>query len=70
MTFFNDASKAGLLSLERCYLFKIDYRKLFDWYLICTCYSHRLCDHNNYSEVTDDKQEWVLISVLKKNIKA
>jgi len=52
------------------YSFKMDYRKLFDWHRAYTCYSYRLYDHNNHSEFTDDKQEWVSISGLKKNIKA
>ena len=52
------------------YSFKMDYRKLFNWHPTYICYSHRLYDHNNHIEFTDDKQEWVSISVLKKNIKA
>ncbi len=49
--------------------FKMDYRKLFDWHPAYTCYSHQLDDHDQRG-FTDDTQEWVSTSVLRKNIKA
>ena len=51
--------KAGLFS------FKMDYRKLFDWHPAYTCFAHEL-SHHERREFTDDPQEWVATSVLRK----
>ncbi|NBT58601.1 class I SAM-dependent methyltransferase [bacterium] len=47
------------------YAYKMDYRKLFDWHPDYTCFSHEVIKHagNGY---TDDPNEWVAISVLRK----
>ena len=51
------------------YSFKMDYRKLFSWHPGYTCYLHQL-DHHGQKGFTDDAQEWVSTSVLRKNFKA
>lgn len=53
---------------QEVYSFKMDYRKLFSWHPGYTCYSHQLNDHGQQG-FTDDSQEWVSTSVLRKNIK-
>lgn len=45
--------------------FKMDYRKLFDWNPMYVCYSHDVHAHGG-GAYTDDAQEWVAISVLRK----
>ena len=50
------------------YSFKMDYRKLFDWHPAYTCVSHQLYRHGQQG-FTDDPQEWVSTSVLRKLIK-
>lgn len=47
------------------YSTKMDYRRLFDWHPAYTCYSHRVTAHG-LSEFTDDAQEWVATSILRK----
>ncbi|SDH62029.1 class I SAM-dependent methyltransferase [Propionivibrio dicarboxylicus] len=53
--------KPGILST------KMDFRRLFDWHPAYTCYAHRIGAHG-LPEFTDDKQEWVAISLLRKNL--
>ncbi len=45
--------------------YKMDYRKLFDWHPNYTCTSHRVVGHGENS-FTDDSQEWVSISIMRK----
>ena len=47
------------------YSYKMDYRKLFDWNPDYTVFSHRVTYH--YGGYTDDRQEWVATSVIRKN---
>ncbi|WHZ10392.1 MAG: hypothetical protein OJF60_000831 [Burkholderiaceae bacterium] len=47
------------------YSYKMDYRKLFDWHPAYTCYAHRLAQHGQPG-FTDDPQEWVATSVLRR----
>lgn len=47
------------------YSYKMDYRKLFDWHPAYTCYSHQLSQHGREG-YTDDPQEWVGMSVMRK----
>lgn len=47
------------------YSYKMDYRRLFDWHPSYTCFSHDLTHHGTHS-FTDDSQEWVAISMLRK----
>jgi len=47
------------------FTFKMDYRTLFDWHPAYTCYQHRV-GHHVQSGYTDEQQEWVAISVLRK----
>jgi ubiquinone/menaquinone biosynthesis C-methylase UbiE len=51
--------KAGVLS------YKMDYRTLFTWSANYTVYSHRVTRHD-VGGYTDDPQEWVATSVLRK----
>jgi ubiquinone/menaquinone biosynthesis C-methylase UbiE len=55
--------KAGLFS------YKMDYRTLFTWNPAYTTYSHRVRNHADgaYTDVADD---WVAVSVLRKNLEA
>ena len=45
--------------------YKMDYRTLFSWNPGYTCYSHRV-RHHSEGNCTDDPQEWVATSVLRK----
>lgn len=47
------------------YSYKMDYRSLFDWHPAYVCYSHRLTQHGR-DAYTDEPQEWVATSVLRK----
>lgn len=47
------------------YSYKMDYRSLFDWHPSYTCYSHEVV-HHSVHHFSDDSQEWVAISVLRK----
>jgi SAM-dependent methyltransferase len=44
---------------------KMDHRRLFDWHPAYTCFSHELTQHGGPG-FTDDPQEWVATSVLRK----
>jgi SAM-dependent methyltransferase len=46
--------------------YKMDYRKLFDWHPNFTCFSHHVSAHGE-KNFTDESNEWVAISVLRKN---
>ena len=46
---------------------KMDYRKLFMWNPSYTNYTHKVC-HLSEGRYTDDPQEWIATSVLRKNI--
>lgn len=54
--------RAGLFS------HKMDYTTLFKWHPGYAVYSHRLYHHSKRTH-TDDPQEWVALSVLRKNLK-
>lgn len=43
----------------------MDYRKLFDWHPAYTCYNHEI-SHHSTEQPTDDKDEWVAVSVLRR----
>ena len=45
--------------------FKMDYRTLFSWHPAYTCLNHKVVHHST-GGYTDDRQEWVATSVLKK----
>lgn len=49
------------------YSYKMDYRTLFDWHQAYTCYAHKL-SHHGVNEFTDDPQEWVATSVMRKKL--
>jgi hypothetical protein len=46
----------------------MDYRTLFCWHPAYTCYHHRVL-HHGQGEYTDDPQEWVATSVIRKKAK-
>ena len=52
--------------LEGISTYKMDYRTLFDWNPNYICMTHKVRHHveNTY---TDDPQEWVAVSVMRKN---
>ena len=45
---------------------KMDYRALFEWHPAYTCLSHQV-SHHTADRFTDDTQEWVATSVLRKS---
>lgn len=47
------------------YSFKMDYRSLFVWHPAYTCFAHEIIHHGK-NDFTDDPNEWVGISVLRK----
>jgi len=47
--------------------YKMDYRSLFEWNPFYTCYSHSITKHGD-STYTDDADEWVALSILRKCI--
>lgn len=47
--------------------YKMDYRRLFDWHPHYSCVSHRVMHHVS-GDYTDDQQEWVAVSVLRKTL--
>jgi ubiquinone/menaquinone biosynthesis C-methylase UbiE len=51
--------------LTGLYSFKMDYRTLFDWHPHYTCFYHQVSHHGS-NELTDDPDEWVATSVLRK----
>jgi ubiquinone/menaquinone biosynthesis C-methylase UbiE len=48
------------------YSFKMDYRRLFDWHPNYICLSHEILGHESI-EFTDDPNEFVATSVLRKS---
>jgi len=50
---------------SRVFSYKMDYREMFEWHPAYTCFSHRVIGHGG-NEYTDDSQEWVATSVLRK----
>jgi ubiquinone/menaquinone biosynthesis C-methylase UbiE len=61
-----ESVKRNYHHLPGVFSFKMDYRKLFDWHQSYTCISHHVTAHglNNY---TDDPNEWVATSIIRKN---
>jgi ubiquinone/menaquinone biosynthesis C-methylase UbiE len=53
--------------LSGIHSFKMDYRKLFDWHPSYTCYSQNINHHGDIS-FTDDPNQWVATSVLRKKV--
>jgi SAM-dependent methyltransferase len=51
--------KAGIFS------YKMDYRRLFDWHPAYTCHAQEL-NHHGRGGFTDDPQEWVATSLIRK----
>lgn len=51
--------------LPELFSFKMDYRKLFTWHPAYTCFRHTILHHEKH-QYTDDPQEWVATSVLRK----
>lgn len=47
--------------------FKMDYRRLWDWNPVYTCFSHQL-RHHSQPTFTDDKSEWIATSILRKKL--
>ena len=48
------------------YSYKMDYRQLFTWHPYYTCFSHLVTSHGSWA-TTDEKQEWVSTSIIRKN---
>lgn len=48
--------------------YKMDYRSLFTWHPDYECLSHKVRNHGDAS-YTDNPEEWVAISVLRKRQK-
>mgnify|MGYP000884157470 CR=1 FL=1 len=54
--------RAGLFS------YKMDYSTLFTWNPSYMCLSHRVTHHEKPNNYTDDSNEWVATTVLRKNL--
>ncbi|USR89921.1 class I SAM-dependent methyltransferase [Phormidium yuhuli AB48] len=48
------------------FTYKMDYRTLFSWHPSYTCLTHQVRHHVDQT-YTDDSQEWVALSVMRKN---
>ena len=46
---------------------KMDYRKLFDWHPSYNCLYHEIGEHAK-SGFTDNKNDWVATSIIKKSL--
>ena len=51
------------------YSYKMDYRQLFSWHPAYTCFAHRVTFHGR-NEFTDEAQEWVATSIMRKKIES
>jgi len=47
--------------------YKMDYRELFMWHPSYVTFSHKVFHHSEHS-YTDDENEWVALSMLRKNL--
>ncbi len=50
------------------YTYKMDYRNLFEWHPAYTCFFHEVHQHSAL-QYTDDPNEWVCTTILRKNEK-
>ena len=48
--------------------YKMEYRTLFTWHPAYECMTHKIRHHSEFS-YTDDPEEWVSVSVLRKGNK-
>lgn len=65
--FFNESpSRREYHHRPGIFSYKMDYRRLFDWHPGYTNYSHRVMHHVT-GGYTDDANEWVAISVMRKH---
>ena len=46
--------------------YKFDNRKMFEWHPAYTCVVHKVKDHTNYSIYTDNKDDWMAVSIIRK----
>lgn len=53
--------------LSGVFSYKMDYRKLFDWHPSYSCFYHEVTAHAK-DGFTNDKNDWVATSILKKKI--
>ena len=51
---------------EGVFSFKMDYRSLFIWHPAYECMTHKVRHHQTHT-YTDDPEEWVAVSVFRKN---
>ncbi|UYO93982.1 class I SAM-dependent methyltransferase [Pollutimonas sp. M17] len=51
------------------YSYKMDYRRLFTWHPAYTCFAHKVTFHGR-TEFTDDSQEWMATSVMRKRMES
>lgn len=47
--------------------YKSDYRKMFTWNPDYTCVQHKITDHSNFKNYTDKTDEWIALSIIRKN---
>ena len=48
------------------YSYKMDYRNLFNWHPFYECMKHKVIHHSKF-HYTDEINEWIALSVLRKN---
>lgn len=70
LDFFNtqETRKNKYKHKDNIYSYKMDYRNLFIWHPFYECFKHKVLHHSKLS-YTDDIDEWIAVSVLRKNKK-
>lgn len=62
-----DAAKRKYHHREGLFSYRLDYRSLFLWHPAYMTYAHRV-EHHVLGGFTDDANEWVATSILRKNL--
>ncbi len=69
--FFSESDYANDYShFEGVKSYKSDYRKMFTWHPAYSPISHKLSDHSNFKNFTDNQDEWIALSIIRKNLAA
>ena len=48
--------------------YKMDYSKIFTWHPGYTIFNHNITDHANRGQFTDDPNEWIATTTIRKNV--
>jgi len=67
LDFYSESDTANAYHhLEGISSYKMDYRKLFEWHPSYSLVKQEIGSHHGFQR-TDDKNEWIAISILRKN---